>query len=339
MIRVLFSHGERRKGIFGLGLGRSGIQGFTLMELLVVVAILMLLALLLLGSFNYVMQRSETVRCVSSMRQIASALHAYRGDHGGWLPPGYPVSASHSEFGVIPEGGINPNLTLHYHLFGYLTELLYNPSDNRTRGELPFCPGGMGGAARLLDSSERTVRVRGSYAINTLLIQFRFDDFPPAFPVVLGNGIPVSIGAVPSKVSFDETRYPFLLEVRSDGSGISTWAFVHQNQALNGSFGETGSGWGQTSPGRSHGHGDALNFLFMAGNVETVPRNDFSDTAAMNKSWTMPNNPQAKFHSSGQVPNGVTGRTVGEKVYFVHNQLSYGQYKTLYPHLSNYENP
>jgi prepilin-type N-terminal cleavage/methylation domain-containing protein len=320
----------------GKGQGRGG---FTLLELLVVISVILLLAMLIMGSFNYVMQRSETIRCINSMRQVAAALHSYRGDHGGWFPPGYPVTASSGEFGVIPEGALSGNLTLHHHLIGYLTDMLYNSAGTASRGEFPFCPGGMGGAARVLDEAERVVRTRGSYALNTLLIQFRFDDFPPARSIILGTGGPTSIGVAPSRDSFDDSRYPMLLEVRSDGSGMSTWSFTHQNQALNGSFGETGDGWGKVSPGRSHGYGDALNFLFMAGNVETVPRNDFSNNPSMNKSWHLPNNPMGMFHGSGTVPSGVSGRTEGAKVYFMHNQLSVDNFKALYPHLSKYEKP
>ncbi len=307
--------------------------GFTLIELLVVIAVLAALAMLLLSSFNYVMQRSETVRCINSMRQIAAALHAYRNDHDGWLPPGYPAAVSSY---AIPPPGLNVNAagTLHAHLTGYLTDLRHTATGSTATGEIPFCPGGLGGAARNMDNDERNRRIRGSYSFNSLLGTVRFDAFPLT-GISLGDGILQSVG--PNKAIFDPSRYPFLLEIRADGGNLTTWSFTHQNQALNGSFGETGTGWGQVSPGRSHGYGDALNFLFMAGNVETIARNDFRDIPPMNKSWDMPNNPQGMFHHTGQVPNNIPGRTAGEKVYFPHGQVSYGLHKRLYPQFSNWE--
>src|SRR5690606_843433 len=134
----------------------------------------------------------------------------------------------------------------------------------------------------------------------------------------VGDGVKRNVG--PSRDIFDPSRYPFLLEIRADGGNLNTWSFTHQNQALNGSFGETGGGWGAISPGRSHGYGDALNFMMMAGNVETIPRNDFSDSGPMDKRWEVPANPRAMFHSSGRIPDGVANRTAGQNIYFSHGQ-------------------
>jgi prepilin-type N-terminal cleavage/methylation domain-containing protein len=303
------------------------IAAFTLVEMLFVIAIIGILAILVIGSFNYILMRSETVRCINSMRQIASALHAYRGDHDGWLPPGYPVSPSvGSEH--VPEGMKSAVGTLHTHLIGYLTELRYNAGGGAATGDLPFCPGGMGGAARRLDSNELTYRIRGSYGMNNVLGQIKFDQYPLGV-VNLGDVSITTQG--PSRDNFDPSRFPFLFEIRSDGAHIFTWSFIHQNQALNGSFGETGNGWGQISPGRSHGDGGVLNFLMMAGNVETIARNDSRIVPSMDKVWDMPNNPNGFFHPSGQVPNGIPGRNPGDKVYFTHYQIGDNAHRNLYP--------
>ncbi len=227
------------------------------------------------------------------------------------------------------KGGVG---TLHTHLVGYLTDLRYNAAGGAATGDLPFCPGGMGGAARRLDSTELTYRVRGSYGINNILGQIKFDMFPLGTVNVGGKNV-VTHG--PEKSKFDPTRFPFLLEIRADGAHLFTWSFVHQNQALNGSYGETGNGWGQISPSRSHGLGDALNFLMMAGNVETIARNDSRSAASMDKVWDIPNNPNGMFYHTGEVPGNIPGRTAGEKIYYLHYQIGAQAHKDLYPQFAN----
>ncbi len=310
---------------------RDSRTAFTLVEMLFVIAIIGVLAMLLIGSFNYILMRSETVRCINSMRQLAAALHSYRGDHDGWLPPGYPVSSALGSE-RIPEGMKSGGGTLHTHLIGYLTDLRYNATGGAATGDLPFCPGGMGGAARRLDSTELAQRMRGSYGMNNVLGQIKFDQFPLG-TVNIGSKNVVTGG--PERSTFDPTRFPFLLEIRTDGWHIFTWDFVHQNQALNGSFGETGNGWGQISPSRSHGLGDALNFLMMAGNVETIARNDSRNAASLDKVWHLPNNPKGMFHHTGQVPNGIEGRLPGVKVYWGHYQMGAQAHRDLYPQFAN----
>jgi len=65
--------------------------GFSLIELLVVLAIVAVLAGLLLPALGQVRQRSDRVTALSQMHQIAVGLAAYPADHGGKLPgPLYP---------------------------------------------------------------------------------------------------------------------------------------------------------------------------------------------------------------------------------------------------------
>ncbi len=59
---------------------------FTLVELLVVLAIVGVLAGLLLPVFGQVRSRADRATAVSQMHQIAVALAAFPGDHGGKLP-------------------------------------------------------------------------------------------------------------------------------------------------------------------------------------------------------------------------------------------------------------
>jgi hypothetical protein len=190
----------------------------------------------------------------------------------------------------------------------------------------------MGGAARRFDSDELTKRVRGSYGMTNLLAQIKFDVFP-LNTVNLGDKSVATHG--PTRETFDPARYPFLVEIRADGFHIFSWSFAHQNQALNGSFGETGSGWGQISPSRSHGLGDALNFVFMSGHVETIARNDSRSVPELDKNWYVSAaNPNGMFSNNvtGTVPNGIPGRSPGDKIYWSHEgQIGDNTYRELYP--------
>jgi prepilin-type N-terminal cleavage/methylation domain-containing protein len=71
---------------------RFSIPGaFTLVELLVTVAVIAVLAGLLLPALTSAHERARRVHCVSNLRQIHLAITMYADEHQDWLPTTFEV--------------------------------------------------------------------------------------------------------------------------------------------------------------------------------------------------------------------------------------------------------
>ncbi len=67
---------------------RSSRQGFTLLELLVVIAVIAILAALLLPALSNAKESSHRAACINNVRQFGLAAHLYANDYNQYLPSG-----------------------------------------------------------------------------------------------------------------------------------------------------------------------------------------------------------------------------------------------------------
>lgn len=74
----------------GYGEGTLKRQAFTLIELLIVIAIIAVLAALLFPVMTKAKDKAQETRCVSNLKQMGMAVNIYRADHDGTDTPGTP---------------------------------------------------------------------------------------------------------------------------------------------------------------------------------------------------------------------------------------------------------
>src|ERR1017187_4678218 len=65
---------------------------FTLIEMLVVIAIIGILAALLLPTLNRAKARASRIECVGNLRQAGLAFHLFANDHRGKFPMRVPIN-------------------------------------------------------------------------------------------------------------------------------------------------------------------------------------------------------------------------------------------------------
>ena len=124
-----------------------GRGGFTLIELLVVIAIITILAAILFPVFSQMKERGKRAGCLSNLRQIAMALHAYADEYDGRFPSANFNTPAQNPRNWSPYGwafwsyAIQPYCKS-WHLFLCPSSPHYKPTPQGT-GQAPICTYGM----------------------------------------------------------------------------------------------------------------------------------------------------------------------------------------------------
>lgn len=83
--------------------GHHRYNGFTLIELMVVISIISLLVSILLPALSTARRQAKSIQCASQVKQIGVAMHLYLHDYDGYFPPTYD---SVTKFGgKVPTSG------------------------------------------------------------------------------------------------------------------------------------------------------------------------------------------------------------------------------------------
>ncbi len=85
-------------------------SAFTLIELLVVIAVIAVLAALMLPTLASAREKGWRAACLSNLRQMGIAIHAYAGDNDGKMPYGPKAPRFTSPFDLYPSTGAPTSL-------------------------------------------------------------------------------------------------------------------------------------------------------------------------------------------------------------------------------------
>ena len=92
-------------------LRRRCLRSFTLIELLIVIAIIAILAAMLLPALKNARSRAKQIRCSSNLKQIGVAIQMYVTDWDGYFPLANAPSGDPSWFNLLNDGYIGKGLS------------------------------------------------------------------------------------------------------------------------------------------------------------------------------------------------------------------------------------
>lgn len=198
---------ERRNRSGRPGTTRGCAPGFTLIELLVVIAIIAILASLLLPALARAKESGRRAACISNLRQLGVAVHAYSSDFNGKIPygPTAPPFSHPAEF--YPSTG-SPTSLLSLRSGAPVALGLLLKDHLAQQPKVLFCPG----ADQPLDADEELKKVgtsqsQGSYYYRHAGVTPLFYT-PPAEPETIQHDKPgLNRGSRPIRALAIDTQF------------------------------------------------------------------------------------------------------------------------------------